>query len=150
MCLLGRVSLHFCPRTILFLKMLMFIRLTFFRDSNGHKHAVKTIFPAEFEYQLELQAPLKYCPYVRAVQDKVEEHGLFIFDYRTDNLLQASLRKDLTLPMRRKILRDALRGLAELHSRGIVHTGKYPVKVFEIRDRFTNAVSGCQAGQYSP
>ncbi|EPE08075.1 serine threonine protein kinase [Ophiostoma piceae UAMH 11346] len=92
------------------------------RDPEGHEHVLKTISKSEFDYQLGLQKSLAGCPYLRVVTDDIQEHLLYTYDYLSDDVLNAARRKDLTLAIRKCILRDALRGLAELHSRGIVHT----------------------------
>lgn len=99
-----------------------FICVYLAKDTEGHKHVLKTIFKSEFDYQLGLQKPLADCPYLRVVADDIQEHQLFTYNYLSDDLLNAARRKDLTPTVRKRILRDALRGLAELHSRGIVHT----------------------------
>ena len=49
-------------------------------------------------------------------------------DSRFDYLLFISQRVHLTPAFRKSILRDTLRGIAELHDKSIVHTGKWHVK----------------------
>jgi serine/threonine protein kinase len=48
---------------------------------------------------------------------------MFVFKYLTDNLLHLT-QKDLSLEVTKRILKDALRGIAELHDQDIVHTGR--------------------------
>lgn len=83
---------------------------------------MKTIFKSEFAYQMSLQKPLSGCPNLRVLIDAVPQHLLFVYEHMTDDLLRLGLR-DLPAVARKRILRDALTGLAELHDRGIVHTG---------------------------
>jgi hypothetical protein len=83
---------------------------------------MKTIFKSEFEYQRSLQEPLSVCPNLRVLIDTIPQHLLFVYEYLADDLLRLGLR-DLPAVARKRILRDALTGLAELHDRGIVHTG---------------------------
>lgn len=47
---------------------------------------------------------------------------MFAFEYFTGHLLRLA-QNDPPLQITKRILKDALRGLAELHSRDIVHTG---------------------------
>ena len=71
---------------------------------------------------MTLQKPLSHCPYLRVFIDSVPEHLLFVYEYLSNDLLQVG-RRGLPTVTRKKILRDALAGLVELHSRNIVHTG---------------------------
>ncbi|OAA60907.1 CMGC/CDK protein kinase [Niveomyces insectorum RCEF 264] len=123
----GKSSRSYRLAQILSYRERPFICVYLAQDLDGHKqHVLKTIFKSEFDYQLELQEPLMGCPYLRVAVDAVPEHLLFVYDYLSDDLLHASRRKDLLVAARKRILRDALRGLAELHGRGIVHTDIKP------------------------
>lgn len=82
------------------------------------------MIPGEFEYQLNLQKQLSACPNVRAVVDAIQELELFIYPFLTGDLLQLS-QKSLTKNTRRDILRSALNGLADMHDKHIIHTGKF-------------------------
>lgn len=81
------------------------------------------MIPGEFEYQQDLQKSLASCPNVRAAVDFVPEFELFIYRYLVGDLLRLR-KKALSKDGRRSILRDALTGLAEMHDRNIMHTGK--------------------------
>ena len=48
---------------------------------------------------------------------------MFVYRYFADHLLSFA-RQDLPSLLSKRILRDTLRGLAALHKRNIVHTGK--------------------------
>lgn len=81
------------------------------------------MIPGEFEYQQDLQKPLASCPSLRTVIDTIPEFELFVYHFLAVDLLQISQRPLSTET--RSILRSALIGLAELHDRGIVHTGEW-------------------------
>lgn len=49
---------------------------------------------------------------------------MFVFQYFADHLLSLA-QKDLPLAVTKQILKDALRGIAELHDQDIVHTGNW-------------------------
>lgn len=48
---------------------------------------------------------------------------MFVYNYFTDHLLGLA-QKDLPIALTKRILKDTLRGLAALHDRNFVHTGK--------------------------
>ena len=93
------------------------------RDPDGGKHVVKSSTANRFENTKKLQQPLADSTYLRAIRDSSAEHSLFVYDYLTNNVLRAVHRLGTALPhaARKRILRDTLRGIAELHSRGIFH-----------------------------
>jgi len=61
-------------------------------------------------------------PYLRLMRDTMPEESILIYDYATDHLLSLA-QKNIPLAVRKRILRDALRGLAVLHDKNIVHAG---------------------------
>jgi hypothetical protein len=71
-----------------------------------------------------MQKSLASCPNLRTFINIVPEFKLFVFDFLVGNLLQFSQRS-LSVEIRKKILKDALISLAELHSRGIIHTSPF-------------------------
>ena len=85
--------------------------------------SIKTMIPGEFGYQQELQSILASCPNLRTVVDTIPDFELFVYHFLASDLLQVSDRS-LSTETRRSILRSALTGLAELHDRGIIHTGE--------------------------
>jgi len=60
--------------------------------------------------------------HVRLVKDAIPEKSMFVFQYFDDHLLRLA-QKDLPIAVTKQILKDALRGIAELHDQDIVHTG---------------------------
>lgn len=61
-------------------------------------------------------------PHLRLMRDAIPGQSIIIYDYATDHLLSLT-QKEIPLLARKRILRDSLRGLAELHDRNIVHAG---------------------------
>ena len=59
---------------------------------------------------------------------------MFVFDYFKDHLLRLA-QKDLPINTTKRILKDALRGLAELHDQDVVHTGKFPLSIEVLKRR---------------
>lgn len=104
------------------------------------------MIPREFECQLNLQRFLSSCPNVRTVVDAVQELELFIFPFLAGDLLRLS-QKNLSEGMRRNVLRSALRGLADMHDKNILHNGNLE----HSRTAFVTvlAVNRHQAQQYS-
>jgi hypothetical protein len=86
------------------------------------KYVVKNMIKGEFEYQMELQKLVSSSPNVRTVVDTNHEFEIFIYPFLIGDLLRFSQRK-LAAETRKNILRSALRGLADLHERGILHNG---------------------------
>ena len=78
---------------------------------------------ADFEYYLDMQRALGRSRYLRLLQDTIPDRSMFVYEYLKDHLLNLA-QKDLPLLITKRILKDALRGLAELHHQNIVHTGQ--------------------------
>lgn len=68
------------------------------------------------------------CPYLRNLVDTIPERQIFVFDYLEDNLLLLARQEDEQPPVppsvMKYILKCILKGLAELHSKDIIHNGK--------------------------
>ncbi len=62
------------------------------------------------------------CPYVRGLKDTAPDESIFVFKYLKENLL-GLVQKNLPIAITKGILKDALRGLAALHDKDIVHNG---------------------------
>lgn len=83
---------------------------------------------------------------------------MLIYDYLDDHLLflVAQKQKDFSLLLAKRILKDALRGLAELHDQGIVHTGIAYVRdllhktdTWQISNQTTSSSSGTKVDKIS-
>ncbi|TQN68173.1 Serine/threonine-protein kinase MST20 [Colletotrichum shisoi] len=82
---------------------------------------VKDILPDDFEYQQRLQNSVASSPNVRTAIDHAAEQHLFIYPYLSHTLLQLSQRNPRQ-DTKKRILKAALMGLADLHDKRILHT----------------------------
>jgi hypothetical protein len=90
---------------------------------DGHKFVLKEIPPSMFELACNMQRDLithERSHYLRLMRDAIPERSILIYDYTTDHLLSIA-QQNIPLAVRKRILRDALRGLAVLHDKNIVH-----------------------------
>lgn len=94
--------------------------LTFGSSAEDQKWIIKDISPFKFENLQSIYHGLRGCPYLRQLHDTVPEQSLFVFKYCTGHLL-CLIQKDLPIALTKQILKDALRGLAELHNHNFVH-----------------------------
>ncbi|RAL06639.1 putative calcium/calmodulin dependent protein kinase [Aspergillus homomorphus CBS 101889] len=62
-----------------------------------------------------------HASHVRLPQDTIPEKSMFVFKYFADHLLHLA-QMDLSFEVRKRILKDALCGIVELHDQDIVHT----------------------------
>ncbi|TGO12564.1 hypothetical protein BTUL_0086g00390 [Botrytis tulipae] len=83
-------------------------------------YVIKNSLKGDFEYYQELQKPLVSCPNLRTIIDTIPDFELFVYPFLKDNLLQFCQR-DLSVEIRKGILKSALTGLAEMHDRHIIH-----------------------------
>jgi len=73
-------------------------------------------------YNHEIQSNLPKSRFIRVPLDVVPEKRIFVFKYLDSDLLSL-VRKGIPDRNAKRILKDSLRGLAELHGRDIVHLG---------------------------
>jgi hypothetical protein len=92
-------------------------------SDKGENFILKNMIPGNFEYQQDLQKPLASCPNLRTVIDVIPDFELFVYPFLAPDLLHMSQRALSEAP-RRSIVKSALVGLAQLHDRGIIHTGE--------------------------
>ncbi|KAM5453960.1 hypothetical protein MaudCBS49596_002585 [Microsporum audouinii] len=85
------------------------------------KYILKYIHAVNFEDLRELNNKLLGTNHVRLPQDILPEKSMFVFEYFTGHLPHL-VQDNMPLETTKKILKDALCGLAELHDRDIVHT----------------------------
>ncbi|KAI0017091.1 protein kinase-like domain-containing protein [Xylariomycetidae sp. FL0641] len=95
-------------------------RQVYLAKADEKMFVLKSLLKTEYNYALPLQLGLGKSPYLRALRDTVPDQKMFVNEYMTDHLLNLAF-KDLSLPAQKRILRDALRGLAALHSQNIAH-----------------------------
>jgi serine/threonine protein kinase len=94
------------------------------QSAEGGDFVIKGLIPGEFGYQQELQEPLASCTNLRTFVDTIPDLELLVYRFLSGDLLRISQsQRALSEETRRAILRSALNGLAQLHERGIIHTG---------------------------
>ena len=97
--------------------------LTYFcRSSDGTAKVVLKEIPQDFNIRLGIYRRVSSCPHVRTLSDTVPDRQMFVFQYLNENLLQLA-QNDLSVALRKRVLKCALRGLAALHEQDIVHNG---------------------------
>lgn len=102
-------------------------------SADGHKFILKYIHPVNFEDLQEVNNRLRgNASHVRLSMDTIPDKSMFVFDHFTGHLLTLA-QKNLPLAVIKRILKDALTGLAELHEQDIIHTGIFPAVLLEYR-----------------
>ncbi|KAG5301891.1 calcium/calmodulin dependent protein kinase [Histoplasma ohiense] len=90
-------------------------------SAGGRKYVLKYIHPVNFEDLEDVNNRLRgSANHVRLCQDTIPKKSVFVFEYLADHLLHL-VQKDLPLETTKRILKDALCGIAELHDQDIVH-----------------------------
>ncbi|RAK99287.1 kinase-like protein [Aspergillus ibericus CBS 121593] len=90
--------------------------------AGDRKFILKYIHAVNFEYLKDINNRLRNnASHVRLTQDIIPDQSMFVFEYFADHLLRLS-QKDLSLGTVKRILKDGLRGIAEMHDQDIVHT----------------------------
>lgn len=95
-------------------------RFVYLAEADQKKYVLKNLFESEYNYALALQPKLADNPYLRAVQDTIPGQKMFVNEYLTDHLMNFAW-KPMPLATQKRILRDALRGLAAMHAQNIAH-----------------------------
>lgn len=84
---------------------------------------MKDIPPGIFEHPNEYIRPnLRDCPFIRVPIDIIPDHRIYVFNYLKEDFLSL-VKKQIPLHVTKKILKDSLRGLAEMHSLDIAYLG---------------------------
>ncbi|EEP79499.1 predicted protein [Uncinocarpus reesii 1704] len=104
--------------------------------SSGQRFILKEVSGQKFDYYQNIHRELR-SPYLRCLSDTVPEQSLFVYKYFTDHLLGLAPQAELSVSTTKRILRDALRGIAALHERDIVHTDIKANNIF-INRKFGN------------
>ncbi|KAF2805165.1 serine/threonine protein kinase [Mytilinidion resinicola] len=93
--------------------------------SEDEKFVLKDIPEAIFSNFNDLILPhLRDSPYIRLPCDSIPNQRVFVYKYLADDLLSL-IRRSISMKARRQILKAALRGIAELHSRDVIHLGNF-------------------------
>lgn len=95
-------------------------RHVYLAEADQQKFVLKTLFEPEYNYALSIQNKFADNPYLRAVRDTIPGEKMFVNEYLRDDLLNFAW-KEIPLTTQKRILRDALRGLAAMHEHDIAH-----------------------------
>lgn len=90
---------------------------------------MKYIHAVNFEDLQDINNRLRNnASHVRLPQDIIPDKSMFVFEYFTGHLLHLA-QQDLSLQTRKRLLKEGLRAIAEMHDKDIVHTGRslFPV-----------------------
>lgn len=71
----------------------------------------------------KLRPKIPESRYIRLPTDTIPGERVFVYKFLTDDFLSL-VRKQLPMRARKQILKDSLRGIADLHDREIVHLGR--------------------------
>ncbi|KJF60499.1 serine/threonine protein kinase [Coccidioides immitis RS] len=116
----GQSGRHYLIKKVLQEKELTRLRV-YLAVSDEQQFVLKEVFQNDFHYYRNMHKDLG-SPYLRTLSDTIPEESLFVYKYFTDHLLRMAPQTNLPLDITKRILRDALRGIAALHERDIVHT----------------------------
>ncbi|OOF93083.1 hypothetical protein ASPCADRAFT_8030 [Aspergillus carbonarius ITEM 5010] len=90
--------------------------------ADNQTFVLKYIHPANFDDLNAVNNKLHgYTSHIRLAKDIIPERSMFVFEYFADHLLHLA-QMNLPPEVMKRILKDALRGLAELHDQDVVHT----------------------------
>lgn len=117
------------PGTVTFGSLLSSSKtMLMYRRSGEHDFIVKNLIPGEYEYQQDLQTSVASCPNLRTMVDGLPGPEMLIYPYLKTDLLEFDLEK-LTEATRKSILKNALVGLAAMHEKHIIHTGRLSISI---------------------
>ncbi|EFR04876.1 serine/threonine protein kinase [Nannizzia gypsea CBS 118893] len=75
----------------------------------------------DFEYLQQVYQRIDGWPHLRLPKDSMAERSMFVYRYMTADFLNLPVKTELPLDTAKRILRDALQGLAALHDNDIIH-----------------------------
>ncbi|KAK5124300.1 hypothetical protein LTR85_002003 [Meristemomyces frigidus] len=102
--------------------------MTFKLNSGEEQFVLKEMSVDDYHYYEDMYRDLVGSRYIRLLHDTVPQGSMFVFRYYPEHLLRA-VREGLSVECAKQILRDTLRGIAELHAKDIVHTDVKPNNV---------------------
>ncbi|KAH7391070.1 kinase-like domain-containing protein [Phaeosphaeria sp. MPI-PUGE-AT-0046c] len=98
------------------------LRRVYSATANDQKFILKYVDEVNLKDLQDINKRLRgSANHVRLVKDAIPEKSMFVFQYFKDHLLRLA-QKELPIAVTKQILKDALRGIVELHDQDIVHT----------------------------
>jgi len=91
-------------------------------SAEDEKFVLKNVSKTSFINYQDIYQSLHDCPNLRVSCDTIPDQSTFVYKYFSDHLLSLA-QENPPLPVVKRILKDALRGLANLHEKDVVHTG---------------------------
>lgn len=79
----------------------------------------------DYDYQIAMYQDLDGSQYIRLLRDTDPDKKWYALDWCSETLLALVPRASLSPKTKKTILRDILRGIAELHAKHIVHAGRH-------------------------
>ncbi|KAF1921810.1 kinase domain-containing protein [Ampelomyces quisqualis] len=90
--------------------------------SSGHDQFILKDIPELIfhHFNKEVRPNLRDSPFIRLPVDTIPEERIFVLRYLKEDLLSL-VRREISMQTTKRILKDSLRGLVELHSQDIIH-----------------------------
>ncbi|KAI2889415.1 hypothetical protein CBS63078_10215 [Aspergillus niger] len=114
-------------------------RQVYVATANDQTFILKYIHRVNFDDLKAINNKLRgHASHIRLAKDIIPERSMFVFEYFADHLLHLA-QLELPPAIMKRILKDALRGLAELHDQDVVHTD---IKADNVFIDYRNGKSG--------
>ncbi|KAI0857107.1 kinase-like protein [Xylaria cubensis] len=114
-------------------------RYVYLAKAGSEKFILKKVSDSFYADHEGLFRPLRGCPNLRIACDTIPEQFVLVYRYFSDHLLGLA-QTDLPTQVTKRILKDALRGLAVLHDHDIVHTDIKPNNILIDRKQTDSTV----------
>ncbi|KAI1193247.1 kinase-like domain-containing protein [Nemania serpens] len=118
-------------------------RYVYLAKAGSEKFILKKVSKSFYEDHEDLFRPLRGCPNIRLPCDTIPQQSALVYRYFSDHLLSLA-QTDLPIQVIKRILKDALRGLAVLHDHDIVHTDIKPNNILIDRKQSDGTVERVQ------
>lgn len=92
-------------------------------SAEGQKFVLKRVSKTSFIDYQDIYRSLHDCPNLRVSCDTIPDRSIFVYKHFSDHLLSLA-QESPPISAVKRILKDTLQGLAKLHEKDIVHTGK--------------------------
>ncbi|KAL8383698.1 hypothetical protein RB595_010751 [Gaeumannomyces hyphopodioides] len=92
-------------------------------------YVLKEVIPGEFDSQVSLEKRVEHSSHVRTAIDTIPDRYLLVYPHLEDSLYFHKWPLSFAPAAKKKLLRDALSGLADLHDQRIIHTDIGPENI---------------------